>query len=246
MRIGRTWVVAIGAVVALAAMESAEGRGRQTIIRGSVVFKGDPAKYPQKEVDCSKDPACTKEGKQIRTENVILNEATDPPTIRNVLVSIQAGMEKRAFMVPEQPVTLIQQDCQFRPHVVGVVAGQELRILNADDTERHIRFVTHSNGKHEFTQPKKDLEKGKQFKLEAEAPFKIVSETHPWMSCYVGVFNNMFFGVTGKTGMYEFRGMPAGTYTLEAWHETFGTLTKEVTIKKGETTVVDFVFEPGK
>ena len=38
-----------------------------------------------------------------------------------------------------------------------------------------------------------------------------------------------------------------GLYTLEAWHETFGTVTAKVTVKDGETkerSVVDEVLAP--
>jgi hypothetical protein len=37
-------------------------------------------------------------------------------------------------------------------------------------------------------------------------------------------------------------GLPAGTYTLEAWHETYGTQTQSVSVAAGETKSVEVTF----
>jgi hypothetical protein len=34
--------------------------------------------------------------------------------------------------------------------------------------------------------------------------------------------------------------VPPGTYTLEAWHETLGTKTAQVTVKEGQEAEVSF------
>ena len=41
---------------------------------------------------------------------------------------------------------------------------------------------------------------------------------------------------------FSLEGLPAGTYTLEAWHETLGTQTMEVTVGDGEAGTADFTF----
>ena len=46
---------------------------------------------------------------------------------------------------------------------------------------------------------------------------------HPWMRSYIGVVGHPFFAVTGDDGTFTIKGLPPGTYTLEAWHEKFGT-----------------------
>jgi hypothetical protein len=72
-------------------------------------------------------------------------------------------------------------------------------------------------------------------------PFKC--DVHPWMIAYVGVVEHPYFAVTGGGGRFELKDLPAGTYTLEAWHEQLGTRTAEVTIAPKETKSIEVAFE---
>jgi hypothetical protein len=75
-------------------------------------------------------------------------------------------------------------------------------------------------------------------------PFKC--DVHPWMSAYAGVLDHPFFSVSNDKGEFEIKNLPPGTYTIEAWHEKFGTLTQTVTVKPGETKQIEFTFERKK
>jgi hypothetical protein len=50
------------------------------------------------------------------------------------------------------------------------------------------------------------------------------------MNAYVGVVAHPFFAVTPADGTFEIKGLPPGTYTIEAWHEQLGTQTQSVTV----------------
>ena len=65
---------------------------------------------------------------------------------------------------------------------------------------------------------------------------------HGWMNAFVGVTDHPYFAVSGDDGMFTISGLPAGTYTLEAWHETLGTQTAEVTVEEGGTASVEFTY----
>ena len=58
---------------------------------------------------------------------------------------------------------------------------------------------------------------------EVMVPFRC--DVHKWMNAFVGVVDHPFFAVTGADGAFELKGLPPGTYTVEAWHEKFGTKT---------------------
>lgn len=62
------------------------------------------------------------------------------------------------------------------------------------------------------------------------------------MVAYVSVTNHPYFDVTGREGAFELRGVPAGTYELEAWHEVFGTKTAQVTVADDSTAEVTFSY----
>jgi uncharacterized protein (DUF2141 family) len=77
--------------------------------------------------------------------------------------------------------------------------------------------------------------------VEVMVPFKC--DVHRWMRAYVGVLDHPFFAVTGADGAFTLAGLPPGTYTIEARHETFGTRTLSVTVGARESKDVAFTFE---
>jgi len=65
---------------------------------------------------------------------------------------------------------------------------------------------------------------------------------HGWMHAWLGVLPHPFFGVSGSDGSFTIKGLPPGTYTIEAWHEKYGTQTATVTVAGSETKTADFSF----
>ena len=230
---------AIGAVVLAMPSLATANNGA---IKGKVIFKGDAAKFKRQTVKTAKDPNCKKSKKKIGSENVIINRKTDPMTLRNVMVFVKEGIEKK-YDAPANAIVLNQHGCQYKPHVITMVEGQTLTVKNGDNTNHNIHFLPKKNQESNFTQPKKGMTK--DMKFEAESAFKVKCDVHPWMGCYIAVFTHPFHAVTGKDGTFELKGLPAGTYVVEAWHEKFGTQTMEVIVAVDETKEVDFTFAPG-
>ena len=52
--------------------------------------------------------------------------------------------------------------------------------------------------------------------------------------------------MTGPDGTFSLKGLPPGTYTIEAWHEKLGTQTQMVTIGAKETKDVAFTFKSAR
>ena len=52
-----------------------------------------------------------------------------------------------------------------------------------------------------------------------------------------------YFAVTADGGEFELKNLPAGTYTIEAWHEKLGTPDAEVTIGEKESKNISFTFK---
>lgn len=227
--------------VVLAATSTPARAEDNGVIKGKVVFKGDVADYKRTKLDTSKDPNCKKaKPKGIGSYKVILNKKTDPVTVRNVLVYVKEGLGDRTFTAPTEPVELKQEGCEYSPHVLGIMAGQPLRVINGDTTNHNIHFLGQVNPQHNFTQPKKDMKK--DLTLVRESTFRVKCDVHPWMGCYMQVFDHPFFAVTGKDGTFELPNLPPGKYTIEAWHEKFGTQTATVEIAIDETKEHDFDF----
>jgi hypothetical protein len=78
-------------------------------------------------------------------------------------------------------------------------------------------------------------------KPEVMVPFKC--DVHGWMSAHGGVVPHPFFAVTKSDGTFEITGLPAGTYTIETWHERFGPQTQQVTVDGTGAGAADFSYK---
>jgi uncharacterized protein (DUF2141 family) len=75
-----------------------------------------------------------------------------------------------------------------------------------------------------------------------EVMVRFECNVHGWMHAYAGVLPHPFFSTTGGDGTFTIKNLPAGTYTLEAWHDAFGAATASVTVHDGETTTAVFTY----
>jgi plastocyanin len=206
-------------------------------VAGRVAIEGAvPANPP---IQLSADPYCLHENPNGATlENFVLNSGG----LENVFVYVKDGLGDYYFDVPTEPVKLDQQGCRYRPHVLGVRAGQKLAISNSDDTMHNVHALPHVNTQWNQSQALKNVVNEKVFTArEVMVPFKC--EVHNWMHAYVGVMDHPYFAVTHEGGRFELKNVPAGTYTLEAWHEKLGTQTQSVTLGEKESKVLTFTFK---
>ena len=137
---------------------------------------------------------------------------------------------------PENAVVLDQQGCKYRPHVIGIQVGQPLEVRNSDATLHNVHAVPKVNREFNFGQPTKGMKSTRTFdKVEVMVPFRC--DVHGWMNAYAGVLAHPFFAVSKADGSFEIKGLPAGSYTIEVWHEQLGTQTTKVTVdaKAGAT-----------
>ena len=49
--------------------------------------------------------------------------------------------------------------------------------------------------------------------------------------------------MTGADGTYTLKGLPPGTYTVEVWHEKYGTQDQTVTVGAKESKTQDFTLK---
>ena len=196
-------------------------------VTGRVTLMGQvPAALP---ITMASDPRCTKTGAV--TETVV---ADAKGGLQNVFVYVKDGLGNLAFPVPTTPVVLDQKGCQYRPHVFGVRVGQPVEILNSDATLHNIHAWPVTNQEFNVGQALQGLRHTHTFSTsEVMVPFKC--DVHKWMNAFVGVVDHPFFAVTGADGTFTLKGLPPGTYTVEAWHEKLGTQTQSVTVGAKET-----------
>jgi len=209
-------------------------------VTGKVTFKGD-APEPE-QIDMSGVKECAAQHPDgAFTEGLVVN---GNGTLRNVMVRVTAGLPEGQSYPPPPPVKLDQHGCQYHPHVVGVMVGQQLLVSNSDTFLHNVHALSNQNPAFNFGQPTKDEAGRKVDPMKTAEVFKVKCDVHPWMGAYVHVLDHPFFSVTGEDGSFSLRGLPPGAYTVTAWHETLGEQQQEVKIEEGKPATVEFAFEP--
>lgn len=207
-------------------------------ISGKVLFEGTRPK--QQEIYMNKDPECAREnqGRKVYVQDGTVNANG---TLPNVFIYAKSGTGSEHFPVPKKPVVLDQQGCIFVPHVLGIMAGQTLKVLNSDFTTHNVHVEPKKNPQWNESQPPGAAPLYKKFS-NPEVMIPVKCNIHPWMKAYIGVVSNPFYSVTGTSGTYTIKGIPPGKYTFEAWTATFGVQQKTVQVRAHHTTTLDFTF----
>jgi plastocyanin len=208
-------------------------------ISGRVAFEGTPP--TPKTIDMSANPQCerTHRDRPVQTEDVVVNSNG---TLRNVFVWVKAGLSPRRWAVPTAPVVLDQQYCMYHPRVIGAMAGQNIQILNTDPVNHNIHPMPETNEEWNDMQSAGEGPKLRSFaRQEVMVPVKC--NVHPWMRAYIGVVAHPFFAVTGDDGSFTIKGLPPGTYSIQTWHEKYGTREQQVTVGSRESKSVDFSYK---
>jgi len=208
-------------------------------IHGTIHFQGPtPARV---EIGMGMDPGCTFSTKEPNFgQQYVVGKGG---RLGNVYVYIKSGMEGSNFAVPATPVILDQKGCRYEPHVLALMAGQTLRVLNSDPTMHNVHAQPNapSNSQWNMSQMPKGAPIETTFHdPEVMMPFKC--NQHPWMKAFVNVAANPFYAVSDSNGNFEIKGLPPGEYTIAAVHEAAGEQTQKITVGSKETKIADFTF----
>jgi plastocyanin len=212
--------------------------GAASSITGVVTFDGKAPALKPLAMDA--DPACAKKhSTPVASEMLILGSGS---TMANIMVYVSKGLPAgKTYPAPKTPVVFDQTGCQYKPHVIGVMAGQPYRILNSDGIVHNVHALPKINTPFNKPMPATVKETTVTFE-KPEANFQVKCDVHPWMTAYVGVFNHPFFSVTAADGKFTISGLDPGTYEITAWHERLGTQTASITVGANDKKSQDFKF----
>jgi plastocyanin len=208
-------------------------------ITGKIVLDGTVP--PGEIIRLDGDPKCVAlaSGEERRVESVVMGEGN---TLQNVFVYVKDGLPRRLYQVPSEPVVLDQQKCRYVPRVLGVQVGQQLTVRNSDPLLHNVRAEGAINEPFDVGTPIQGMEVKRTFATR-EVMVPVKCNVHAWMNAYIGVVEHPFFAVTDGSGRFSIPQLPAGTYTIEIWHERFGPQTQQVTVVAKETKDLTFTYK---
>ncbi len=208
-------------------------------VTGTIKFDGAPPKTKQIMMD--QDPVCVKKhSSAVHAED---GEVNSNGTLPNAFVYVKDGADKYTFAAPADPVTLDQDGCMYKPHVVGIMVGQGFHVISSDPTTHNIHPMPANNREWNKSQAPGAVPIDEKF-TRAEIMIPVKCNQHPWMRAYIGVVKNPFYAVTGTDGTFTLKGLPPGDYTVGVWTATFGQQEQKLTVPAKGTATADFSFKP--
>ena len=159
-------------------------------------------------------------------------------SVQNAVVSITNISKGKKF--EGGTPSLDQKGCVFIPHVSMIPQGSSIELLNSDDVMHNLHSWSMKNTAfNEGVAAHGSISKTFEF----PETVKVTCDVHKWMTSWLIVQENPYYVLTDANGHYKLEGVPAGTYTVQAWQESLGKATQEVTVTAGGEVKADFGLE---
>ena len=165
----------------------------------------------------------------------------EPAELEQQLIVYVDGL--KAGSAKDFKAHLGQKDKNFSASIVPVLGGGSVEISNEDKVRHHIR----SNAKPwDFNlkprPPGDTVVKKFEAGQDAIGIVPVYCDIHSSMRAHVVVLQNPYFQLLPETGgKFSLKGVPAGTYTITAWHPTLKAQPVKVTVKSGENAPIELV-----
>ncbi len=200
-------------------------------------FKVTMGAYPQ---HC--EPIADKDG------NVLLPRArvSKANEVQDVVVFLQRL--KRGKAPAAQGPTLTVNRCQFDQLVMAGMDGSSLRMLMNDTVLHPLRgWEMLNEGRiplFHFPNLETGEEKSTKLTTRRSGMVKVECDQHRFMQTWILVPLNPYFATTNEKGLFAIDQIPAGSYTLSAWHPALGYLEKSITLEDNQRKTLSFQYQP--
>ncbi len=189
-------------------------------IKGNVRYTG--ARVEKKIIPVTIDQYLC--GKEKEAADLILSSTNG---IQNVVVSLQGVPASAKAPLSTEPPKMDQKRCVFVPRVVIVPVGGSVEFLNSDRLLHNVRGGGKENPPFNRAQPH-----ARTISIAFRNPevLRVDCDLHSWMRGWIVVAEHPFYTVTNEEGEFVFENVPPGKYKLQAWQETLGTVSQDVTV----------------
>ncbi len=165
-------------------------------------------------------------------------------TLTGAVVWLEGVHSGRALPATRR-IELESDKCRLLPRVQATVTNSAVNVLGHDDFRQHLRFIAGGE-----SSPRASVLLGRHEQvIPTEMPFRtaglvIVRDVdHSWPTAFIAVFDHPYYAVTNAEGRFSIEGVPAGSYTLHAWHERSKPFEQKVTVGAG-TGALSLTLDP--
>ncbi len=144
----------------------------------------------------------------------------------------------KSFPAPAKAAEMDQRSLMFQPHLLVVPVGSTVEFLNSDKVAHNI-FWPAINGNKKLSHNLGTWPTGEKrsFKFDNPGSVSLLCNVHPEMSGYVVVTPTPYFAEADASGNFTIANVPAGSYTVTAWHEGTKNQSKPVVVAAGPAAV---------
>ncbi|MBI4179364.1 hypothetical protein HY522_08085 [bacterium] len=173
-----------------------------------------------------------KQMKGVKRDDIYKTQGVERVDYKSAAGNVVVYVEEAAgtFSPPEKNPAITQKNASFDPVVLPVLVGTTVDFPNKD-------VIFHNVFSYSKTKPfdlglyKSGASKSVTFTKTGEVT--VYCSIHRTMKADILVLQNPWFTVTDDKGNFKITGVPAGTYTLRAWHERFPEADVKVEVAEG-------------
>jgi hypothetical protein len=184
-------------------------------ISGTVKWTG--TKPQPVTLPITKNPdVCAPNGQKTRDlERIII--APDG-AVANTVVYLKDISKGKAMDLPEPRRSLNQKNCRYIPHIMLVPKGNDLTMVSSDPILHNIHMT--GVDLYNIPFPIADHPVKRTFPRDGETDLKC-DAGHVWMNSVALTVDHPYYAITDEHGNFKLTDVPAGTYTIVAWHENW-------------------------
>jgi plastocyanin len=132
-----------------------------------------------------------------------------------------------------------QQDETFVPHVLAVTTGTVVDFPNSDRIYHNVFSLSKVR---RFDLGRYAAGRSESVRFDRPGVVRVFCDIHSHMNAFILVFAHRFFALTDSDGHYRIEGVPAGNYSVVAWHEGRALDPKAAAVPAGGAAELDFDF----
>ena len=168
-------------------------------------------------------------------------ERVEYESLRDFVVSMEGPMPA-GISVTTPPAVVTQKGAVFSPRILPILVGTTVEWPNDDDIFHNVFSISEAK---EFDLGLYKNPEKRQVTFTRAGRVDVLCSIHTQMSAVVLVLENPFFAKSDEEGRFAITGLPAGEYTVRAWHERLPGVRRKVTVPASGAVRLDFVLGPG-